>query len=478
MNPSDLSSHENGSQSIIVIVGASFSGLTALSYLSHSSNARVRVILIDPKDYFEYSPGVLVCLRTNTAASRLDRIISPLQEFYQSHQFIQGSLKSMSPTSKLIQVESVKGGIEIIRYDALLLCCGLPYPVPIRSHQPSVTSRKEELIASAENLKSCHVIGILGGGLIGVELAAELCSSDRQAASSKIIIFTSEDCLLPTLPVSAGNLAQRWLSRNGVEIIFSSKIASLTVSLTPKKTYELLTTAGHRYSVDSVMNCTGNLSLSPDCSSSNSEGDVSEKKKIHDSSDQDLELSLSSLRTKRGTIAANSSFQVKPTPSSSPYLHLPQPTQGPLLGANGVFVCGDLADICPTSSSPSPTTIVSFLPTHLPRWASQLGNNIKSGFVAEIQAEVAAENALLFCEHALNSQSPAESIDVSKRYLRYPTSKFFTPTMPLIACVTLGISPRSFPSPTLTLFDLRSHKCHPDLQQHRPRREWSRRIPL
>jgi hypothetical protein len=308
--------HEN--ETTVVIVGASFSGLTALSHISDPSYS-FRVILIDPKDYFEYSPGILVCLRDDITHSRLNRIISPLEDFYQSsaHRFVQGSVRSLSPTSKLIQVETVKGEKEIIHYDALLLCCGLPYPIPIRSHVSSLAKRKEEMISSADSLKKSNIIGILGGGLIGVELAAELCS-DHRTELSKIIIFTSDESLLPTLPVSAGNRAQKWLSKNGVEIIFSAKIASLTVCLTPQKTYELLTTTGHRYSVDSVMNCTGNISLSPH--NGPSETDISQKKIVDDTSELDLELPLSALRTKRGTIPVDSSFRVGSPDSLVPTL--------------------------------------------------------------------------------------------------------------------------------------------------------------
>lgn len=66
----------------------------------------------------------------------------------------------------------------------------------------------------------------------------------------------------------------------------------------------------------------------------------------------------------------------------------------------------------------------------LPGWARKLGEGIKSGFVAEIQAEIASHNILRYLRSSVSTKHCG--------YLEYPKSKFLTPTAPLIACVTLG----------------------------------------
>jgi NADH dehydrogenase FAD-containing subunit len=293
---------------VVVIVGASFSGITALSYLIPF----VRVVLVDPKDYFEYSPGVPVCF----TGSRIDQIVSPLSQFYEnSGSFVNGFFRSVSLEKKtILVVSSSQGEMTTIHYDALLLCCGLPYPSPIRSMASSLAQRKQELVASSMALKKTKVIAILGGGLVGVELAAELCSSREVSCSPEppksIIVFTSDERLLPTLPISAGNKAQKWLAKNGVQIHFGSKISSITTSTADPASldclYHLETLSGKVYTVDSVINCTGNLSLLP---STDQRQNLGEAQSEPNALDADF-LSFSSLKTSRGTIAVDSSLKV------------------------------------------------------------------------------------------------------------------------------------------------------------------------
>jgi hypothetical protein len=444
---------------VVVIVGASFSGITALSYLV----PHVRVVLVDPKDYFEYSPGIPVCF----TGSRVDRIVSPLSQFYEKYgSFVNGFFSFVSLETKTILVESSPGEVTEIHYDALLLCCGLPYSSPIRSLTLSLTQRKQELLTFSTALKKKKILAILGGGLIGVELAAELCSDNPSSPSSPsselsrtLVIFTSDERLLPTLPISAGNKAQKWLTKKGVQIHFSSKISSITTTATippftnsesSNPVYRLETVTGEVHTVDFVINCTGILSLLPD--------DTDQRQKqAPPTSSQSTEhsthfLPFSALKTSRGTIAVDSFLR---------------PVQGPLAAGEGIFVCGDLADIWSSSSSPLPWLSSNF---PLPHWAKQLGTEIKSGFIAEAQAEIAAQNILLFCQSLSLSHTTSSSSPSSLTLHHYPSSKFLTPTAPLIACVTLGRSTAlPYPSP---LISCRTDQCHPRLQQYRGRRPW------
>lgn len=273
---------------IVVIIGASFSGISALTHLY----PHVRVIVIDSKDYFEYYPGILVSM----TGKRLDQMIQPLKSFVEPYgRFIQGYFTSIEPKSKLVHIQTLTGEISSLKYDALLLCCGVPYSLPIKSSTQSMEKRKEELLSFSSKVQGYKRIAIIGGGLIGVELAAELY---QHVPSTQLLIFTSEDRLLPTLPVSAGNVAQKWLSKCGVEIIFRAKIDSILHD-SPEMFYQLKTSSGDSYSVDYVINCTGITSLVSD------QYRTPPAEKIVDVSKMET-----TLRTHRGTIVTNSHFQV------------------------------------------------------------------------------------------------------------------------------------------------------------------------
>ena len=58
----------------IIIAGASFAGLSALRHLDLT---KADVVVIEPKDYFEYTPGIL---RSLALPSHARKLLLPLQE--------------------------------------------------------------------------------------------------------------------------------------------------------------------------------------------------------------------------------------------------------------------------------------------------------------------------------------------------------------------------------------------------------------
>jgi len=65
----------------VIIVGASFAGLAAARTLLHARHNKdkqpLRVTLIEPKDYFEYTPGIL---RAFVAPEHAEGLCVPLEE--------------------------------------------------------------------------------------------------------------------------------------------------------------------------------------------------------------------------------------------------------------------------------------------------------------------------------------------------------------------------------------------------------------
>jgi NADH dehydrogenase FAD-containing subunit len=65
----------------VIIVGASFAGLAAARTLLHARHGKdkrpLRVTLIEPRDYFEYTPGIL---RAFVAPEHAEGLCVPLEE--------------------------------------------------------------------------------------------------------------------------------------------------------------------------------------------------------------------------------------------------------------------------------------------------------------------------------------------------------------------------------------------------------------
>ena len=199
----------------VVVVGGSFAGLCAIRHLTKYEN--VDLTLIEPKDYFEYAPGALHLL----AGSNGD-LISPITDIIQdSATVVRGKLFGLSDVAdtklaivKTIDTDGGEGVVSEIPYDAMIICTGVPYSAPIRSATvlgPSMASRLLEIDNFNDKLRNSSRVIISGGGLVGVELAAEI--SSRLKGEVKEVLLISRSNLLGSLPDAAGQFALQWLKR-------------------------------------------------------------------------------------------------------------------------------------------------------------------------------------------------------------------------------------------------------------------------
>ena len=116
----------------IVIVGGSFAGLCAIRHLKKYPD--LDITLIEPKDYFEYTPGVLHLL----TGSKGD-LISPLEDITRdAAAVVHGRVCGLNDKSglksiivELAETEDSEGALSEIPYDAVIICTGVPYTSPI-----------------------------------------------------------------------------------------------------------------------------------------------------------------------------------------------------------------------------------------------------------------------------------------------------------------------------------------------------------
>src|SRR3989344_1545994 len=124
----------------IIIIGGGFAG----SFLAKKLENKFQVTLIDTKDYFEFTPGIL---RT---------IIEP--EHYSK---VQIEHKKYLKKTKLLRKR-----VSSISKDHLT----------INNKNAIMTSRAEILRKYHNKLNSSKKVLVIGGGLAGVEMAAEICT--------------------------------------------------------------------------------------------------------------------------------------------------------------------------------------------------------------------------------------------------------------------------------------------------------------
>ncbi|KAI7872825.1 hypothetical protein BDF14DRAFT_1960819 [Spinellus fusiger] len=243
----DTSSIANCYQKKVVIVGGGFTGFTVASILDHMP--RFHVTLIDTKDSFEYSPGIIKMLVRPEETSSL-RV---RHDTYVKHgRVVIGCAERIENDATAILVND-----ELITFDYLVIATGSSYKSKLKSFDISSLYRLSELSVENEQLKKSESILIIGGGLVGCELASEIAQYDFPSPYKKkkrITLVESHSDLVYRSSTKRREKAVDYLTRLGVEVVCGERIVDFDSS--EKNTY--MGSSGRAYrNYDKVYLATG-----------------------------------------------------------------------------------------------------------------------------------------------------------------------------------------------------------------------------
>lgn len=190
-----------------VIIGGGFAGSLAAKKLEKYFD----VTLIDTKDYFEFTPGILRTLVEQKHAKKIQVVHSDY--LHQAH-LIKDEVQSITD-------QEVKTKDKFFSYDYLVIASGSKYSTPIKDKNLVITARAHELENYFQKLKKSKLVLIIGGGLVGVELAAEIICSYPE---KEIILVHSKAELIDRNPTKARDYAKTFLKNKGVKIILSEMV--------------------------------------------------------------------------------------------------------------------------------------------------------------------------------------------------------------------------------------------------------------
>eukprot|EP01116_Phalansterium_solitarium_P016673 TRINITY_DN3923_c1_g1_i1.p1 TRINITY_DN3923_c1_g1~~TRINITY_DN3923_c1_g1_i1.p1 ORF type:complete len:531 (+),score=176.40 TRINITY_DN3923_c1_g1_i1:159-1751(+) len=285
----------------VVIIGGGYAGTFAAVDLEHY----YKVTLIEPKDFFEFTP------------SRLRSIVEPnhTARIQVEHSSILKRAKVVH--DKVVRVADgevfTEKGIGAIPYDYLIITSGSRYPdphfprtgePPQRTTSKSVVERSssggsvtgggrssskygytmieqlstahlgddyddepshllgdqlgDEIVLSARavyfgdfyrQIRRASSILVIGGGTVGVEMAAEI----REHFPTKhVIIINSPDHLLKNMPPRSIRYAEQWFRHNNVEMVLGDRVVSQDGKV-------FRTRNGREIRADLAFLCTGNV---------------------------------------------------------------------------------------------------------------------------------------------------------------------------------------------------------------------------
>ncbi len=219
----------------VVVIGGGFSG----SLIARKLEKHFNLILVDSKNYFEFTPGIL---RTIVEPKHLNRIQILHKKYLKKTKIILGSVNEIG--NDYVKVNNQK-----IVFDYLCICSGSKYKAPIKEQNLIIAARAIHLKRNYEKLCKANNILIIGGGLVGVELSAEISTHYKE---KKITIVHSKNRLIERNNDKTRIYAEKFLTKRGVKIIFNERVIDIKGN---GKRYN--TDKNHEIKTDLAFLCTG-----------------------------------------------------------------------------------------------------------------------------------------------------------------------------------------------------------------------------
>ena len=195
----------------ILILGGGFCGALTAKLLEKSL-PKAEIILIDKKSYFEFSPSIHKVIFD---AKYFKKITVNYRKIFKKTKFIQDKVIEVNPYF-------VKTKKRVFSFDFLVICTGIKYPVNLENTKNVCTLKNSyDAKEMGEKIYNSKKILIVGGGLIGTEIAGELVTKTK---NKEIILVQSHNCLLERNSEKASKYALDFLTGRGAKIIFNEKV--------------------------------------------------------------------------------------------------------------------------------------------------------------------------------------------------------------------------------------------------------------
>ncbi|KAJ7561187.1 hypothetical protein O6H91_03G017500 [Diphasiastrum complanatum] len=197
----------------VVVVGGGVAGASTTKLLEDFA----KVTLVDPKEYFEVPFSLL---RSIVEPEFGERTVFKHADYLKKAELVIASAKSATET----EVVTTSG--DRLPYDYLVIATGTTYEGPATR-----TERVKYFQTENKKIKSAKTVLIIGGGPVGVELAAEIVVD---FPDKKVILVHSGERLLDFLGPKVSKKTLSWLKSKKVEVILNERIDinSLTESTT------------------------------------------------------------------------------------------------------------------------------------------------------------------------------------------------------------------------------------------------------
>jgi len=234
-----------GSKRRVLIIGGAFSG----SFAARDLKKHFHVTVVDAKEFFEYTPGILRCFVKPEHFDSLSFTLQPVYERSMGVKFIWGEVKSLDGDKQCAVVKTMyTQKEETIEFDYCMICAGcnfgmlhkwgesLWFPTIHEAARPEgswphiderfLEGRRRHILEEYSKIKALNDKGatvlVVGAGFIGVEWATEL---QYYFGKLKLTIIDMAPRSLGPLPDGAANYCERYMKKVGINTFYGKKFA-------------------------------------------------------------------------------------------------------------------------------------------------------------------------------------------------------------------------------------------------------------
>jgi len=193
----------------LVIVGGGFCG--SVLARKFDDEEKFDTVLIDENGFFEFYPSIPQLI---TDPDHESDVKLRLDSFLYDTEVVEKKVKKITP-------KYVKTSEDRFEFDYLVICNGANYPIRLENKEDVFTVDSVVKVTEInERVERSESILIIGGGLIGVEVAAELAVDTEK----EICLVHAHPRLIERNSVCASTYAERFLEKRDVELIFNDKV--------------------------------------------------------------------------------------------------------------------------------------------------------------------------------------------------------------------------------------------------------------
>ncbi|KAF9184529.1 Apoptosis-inducing factor 2 [Haplosporangium sp. Z 767] len=206
----------------IVVIGGSYGGIACINTLQRKmpKDSNITITLIESRDARYHCVGSYRALVQKEFAKNIWIPYTNLFPKDSPHKIVRGHVQHVLHDHVLL--EETAGSPQRIDFDFLVIATGSMIPAPAKLRVRSSTEGIRVMDKTREDVEQSSKIVVVGGGACGVELAGEL----KYAYPTKSVTLIHDMPHLvdyPNFPQSFKDEAQRYLEKQGVEVILNEQ---------------------------------------------------------------------------------------------------------------------------------------------------------------------------------------------------------------------------------------------------------------